>query len=181
MLPFTHIIYIYIYIYIYISEQQQWKQMNLPYNDICQPGPIFATKRHRLTGIGTPIINLRRSNDRLRFIMGIAISIRRCLRSEYRPWWQLVRWWSYENHIHSFLLLLFVAKCGFITQWFYRCSMQATKANICLVIYAYAILTDTKMLHLKTKYMLVSTSKFDKVDREHCIGITCVTPFQASN
>ena len=32
--------------------------------------------------IGIPIINLRRSSDRLRFIMGIPIPVRRCLLSE---------------------------------------------------------------------------------------------------
>ena len=42
------------------------------------PGPLFTKKirRRRLTGIGIPIINLRRSDDRLRFIMGIPILIR---------------------------------------------------------------------------------------------------------
>ena len=36
------------------------------------------------TGIGIPFINLRRSDDRLRFIMGITLPIRRCV-SELRP------------------------------------------------------------------------------------------------
>ena len=36
----------------------------------------------RLTGIVIPIINLRRSDNRLRFIMGILIPISRCLLSE---------------------------------------------------------------------------------------------------
>ena len=44
-----------------------------------------SLRRRRLTGIGIPIINLRRSSDRLRFIMGILILIRRRLLSEYRP------------------------------------------------------------------------------------------------
>ena len=44
-------------------------------------GPLF-TKRHRIIGIGIPIINLRRSSDRLRFIMGIPIPVRRRLLSE---------------------------------------------------------------------------------------------------
>ena len=38
------------------------------------------------TGIGMPIINLRRSDDRLRFMKGILIPIWRCLFSE---WWTL--------------------------------------------------------------------------------------------
>ena len=38
--------------------------------------------RRRLISIEIPIINLRRSSDRLMFIMGISISVRRCLRSE---------------------------------------------------------------------------------------------------
>ena len=45
----------------------------------------YLLKRCRLTGIEIPIINLRRSDDHLRFIMGIPISIRRCRLSELRP------------------------------------------------------------------------------------------------
>ena len=44
---------------------------------------LYSLRRRRLTGIGIPIINLRRSDDRLRFIMGIPILIRRRLLSEY--------------------------------------------------------------------------------------------------
>ena len=44
-------------------------------------GP-YSLRRRRLTGIGIHIINLRRSDDRLRFIMGIPILIRRRLLSE---------------------------------------------------------------------------------------------------
>ena len=41
---------------------------------------IYSLKgRRRLTGIGIPIVNLRRSGDRLRFIKGIPIPITRCL------------------------------------------------------------------------------------------------------
>ena len=36
---------------------------------------IDSLKRHRLRGVGIPIIKLRRSGDRLRFIMGIPIPI----------------------------------------------------------------------------------------------------------
>ena len=46
---------------------------------------LYSLRRRRLTGIGIPILNLRRSDDRLRFIMGIPILIRRRLLSEQRP------------------------------------------------------------------------------------------------
>ena len=46
------------------------------------PQGLYSLRRRRLTGIGIPIINLRRSDDRLRFIMGIPILIRRRLLSE---------------------------------------------------------------------------------------------------
>ena len=44
----------------------------------CQMG-LYSLKRRRLTGIVIPIINLRRSYDRLRFIIGITAPIRWCL------------------------------------------------------------------------------------------------------
>ena len=40
---------------------------------------LYSLRRRCLTGIGIPIINLRRSDDCLRFIMGIPILIRRRL------------------------------------------------------------------------------------------------------
>ena len=43
---------------------------------------LYSLRRRRLMGIGIPMINLRRSDDRLRFIMGIPILIRRHLLSE---------------------------------------------------------------------------------------------------
>ena len=43
---------------------------------------LCSLRRCRLTGIGIPMINLRRSDDRLRFIMGIPILVRRRLLSE---------------------------------------------------------------------------------------------------
>ena len=46
---------------------------------------LYSLRRRRLTGIGTPNINLRRSDDRLRFIMGSSIVIRDRLLSEKRP------------------------------------------------------------------------------------------------
>ena len=42
----------------------------------------YSLRKRRFTGIGIPIINLRRSDDRLRFIMGIPILIRRRFLSE---------------------------------------------------------------------------------------------------
>ena len=38
---------------------------------------ICSPRRHRFTGMGIPIINLRRSSDRLRYIMGIHIPVRK--------------------------------------------------------------------------------------------------------
>ena len=43
---------------------------------------IYSLRRHRPIGVGIPIINLRRSLDRLRYIMGIPIPVRRRLYSE---------------------------------------------------------------------------------------------------
>ena len=47
---------------------------------------LYSLRRRRLISIGIPMINLRRSSDRLRFIMGIPIPVRRRLLSEWRPW-----------------------------------------------------------------------------------------------
>ena len=46
---------------------------------------LYSLRRRRLMGIGIPMINLRRSDDRLRFIMGIPLLIRRRLLREWRP------------------------------------------------------------------------------------------------
>ena len=43
---------------------------------------LYSRRRRRLMGIGIPMINLRRSDDCLRFILGIPILIRGRLRSE---------------------------------------------------------------------------------------------------
>ena len=43
---------------------------------------LYSLRRRRLISIGILIINLRRSSDRLRFIMGIPIPVRRRLLSE---------------------------------------------------------------------------------------------------
>ena len=45
----------------------------------------YSLRRHRLVGIGIPIINLRRLSDRLRFIMRIAIPVRLCLFNSLWP------------------------------------------------------------------------------------------------
>ena len=47
---------------------------------------LYSLRRRRLISIGIPIINLRRSSDRLRFIMWIPIPVRRRFLSEQRPW-----------------------------------------------------------------------------------------------
>ena len=47
-----------------------------------KPQGLYSLRRRRLISIGIPIINLRRSSDRLRFIMGIPIPVRRRLLSE---------------------------------------------------------------------------------------------------
>ena len=43
---------------------------------------LYSLRRRRLISIGILIINLRRSSDRLRFILGIPIAVRRHLLSE---------------------------------------------------------------------------------------------------
>ena len=45
---------------------------------------LYLLRGHRLIGIRIPIINLKRSSDRLRFIMGILIHVRRRLFGEYK-------------------------------------------------------------------------------------------------
>ena len=44
---------------------------------------LYSLNRHRLTCIGIPIVNWRWSDDRLRFIIGIHITIIRCLLMEW--------------------------------------------------------------------------------------------------
>ena len=54
------------------------------------PRASIHLRRHRFINIGIPIINLRRSSDRLRFLMGIPFPVRRRLlviRHQLRPWW----------------------------------------------------------------------------------------------
>ena len=51
----------------------------------------YSLKRHHLTGTGIRIIYLRRSTDRLMFIMGILIPIRRRHLATRSPWSTTVR------------------------------------------------------------------------------------------
>ena len=56
-------------------------------------------KKHRLTGIWIPVINLRRSDDRLRFIVWIPIAISRCPESKVHGAIMGPRWvpcWPHE-------------------------------------------------------------------------------------
>ena len=46
---------------------------------------LYSLRRRCLISIGIPITNLRRSWDRLRFVMGIPIPVRQHLLSEQRP------------------------------------------------------------------------------------------------
>ena len=54
---------------------------SVPYTAYLNLG-LYSLRRRRLTGIGISMINLRWSDDRLRFVMGIPILIRRRLLSE---------------------------------------------------------------------------------------------------
>ena len=58
---------------------------------------LYSLRRRRLISKGIPIINLRRSSDRLRFKMGIPIPERRCLLSEKRPWCHVASLWSTQG------------------------------------------------------------------------------------
>ena len=53
----------------------------------CSAGPLF-TKKTPPIGIGIPIINLRRSSDRPRFITGIPIPVRWCLWVNRGPYYR---------------------------------------------------------------------------------------------
>ena len=59
---------------------------------------LFWQKWHHLTGKAITIINFRLSDDRLQFIMGIAVSTKRCLLSQWMPifWTISSRHWG--NH-----------------------------------------------------------------------------------
>ena len=67
---------------------------------VYQTWGLYSLKRKHLTGIGIPMINLRQSDDRLRFIMGILIPTRQCLLIEWRPSW----WWT-DTQWHGLLTM----------------------------------------------------------------------------
>ena len=59
---------------------------------------LHSLRRHCLIGIRIPIINLRRSSDRLRLIMVIPQHIRRCLFSNKGP-----NFFSFNLHLQNIL------------------------------------------------------------------------------
>ena len=63
---------------LFIKNTPSYRYKNPYYRPktVWRPSQIYKLKRHRLTGIGIPFINLRWSDDRLRFIMRIPIPIR---------------------------------------------------------------------------------------------------------
>ena len=65
----------FLYTMLLITETARWYRC------------VYWLRRRRLKGIGITIIDLRRSDDRLGFIMEIHIPVRRCHFSEWRPWW----------------------------------------------------------------------------------------------
>ena len=72
---------------------------------------LYSLRRRHLISIGIPIINLRRSSDRLRFIIGIPILVR-CLLSEKRPYTKLLPFCRRHFQMH------FIEwKCMNFTYW----------------------------------------------------------------
>ena len=61
------------------SPNQRWESTHMLH---IYPLGFYSLRRHRLIRIGIPIMNLRRSSDRLMFIMKIPIPARRRLLSE---------------------------------------------------------------------------------------------------
>ena len=72
------------------------------------PGSLLSTG-WSLTGLGIPVINLRRSDDRLRFVTGIPIPIRRCLHSEETP--RVRPWDTYMLYIYAGFVGQIMARC----------------------------------------------------------------------
>ena len=64
-----------------VNSPHKWPvtRKMLPFDDVMmamtEPGPLF-TKTKRLIGMGIPILNMRRSSDSLRFIMGTSIPVK---------------------------------------------------------------------------------------------------------
>ena len=87
--------YLYVSLNKLLNKQSGWLQcLFLSYQSLLWMQVIviahilhsfYSPRRRHLIGIGIPIKKLRRSSDRLRFIMGILIHLRRCLISEYMP------------------------------------------------------------------------------------------------
>ena len=69
---------VFLYTMLLITETARWYRY------------VYWLRRRRLKGIGITIIDLRRSDDRLGFIMEIPIPVRRCHFSEWRPWWPVL-------------------------------------------------------------------------------------------
>ena len=65
---------------------------------------FYSLRRLHLTGIGIPIINLRRSDDRLRFIMGIPILTSTIFDARHQ-WWEarvkMFQCWKNIDNIKS--------------------------------------------------------------------------------
>ena len=78
------------YGYVSRTNNKFWHDLDYELINRFRNGPLplthhqglYSLRRRRLISIGNPIINLRRSSDRLRFIMGIPIPVRRRLLSE---------------------------------------------------------------------------------------------------
>ena len=64
-------------IHVLIKIQCQSDPLSLSSKDDAVFQGLYSLRRRLLISIGIPITNLRRSSDRLRFIMGIPIPVRR--------------------------------------------------------------------------------------------------------
>ena len=97
-------------------QAQLWQNLNLVYQHMrgsFTGQGLYSLRRRRLISIGIPIINMRRSSDRLRFIMGIPIPVRRRRLSEWRPWYFWSQSWDWEpNALH-----VYVTFVVFFRQW----------------------------------------------------------------
>ena len=74
------------YVWLYLHRRHYFKNTNIGKCIVTRMAipmqGLYSLRRRRLISIGIPIINLRRSSGRLRFIMGIPIPVRRRLLSE---------------------------------------------------------------------------------------------------
>ena len=88
-------------------------------NNECKPLGLYSLRRRRLISIGIPIINLRRSSDRLRFVMGIPIPVRRRLLSEKRPWVkkaQIITFYSWQGLVIYSIINAMLTQSQLITE-----------------------------------------------------------------